>query len=282
MSSERFGQNVGSEGIRALKAALHTSLTGTAIIREPIPLSSSDGIPFTDGILGSLHMFARANPIYLKSHELTLLGTPCVVYDGDNTDYWLGSKKHESNYQPFYSTWILSALVLASRAKVLGYSRLVDIGSGDGRLPYCARVIGLEADAIEIDPGLGLLQKKICSETGVNFNSHVADATQFDYEELKPDGTVFFISALPEHGEMIAKSVLRRVTPRDHDSVGFVLMGSFSHRSLSRDHTSYGWGEFIRENHLEIKGVEALPTQWTTDTDFDTPYVFTCPAGMPC
>ena len=87
--------------------------------------------------------------------------TSCTVYEGDINEYWLNSIKHGSSCQPFYPTWIMSAYVMTLIAKKLGYAELVDIGSGDGRIAFCGKILGLVSHSIEIDDVLIELQKTI-------------------------------------------------------------------------------------------------------------------------
>ena len=132
-------------------------------------------------MLDWLHRFAIANPIYFKSRDAEISGIACRIYEGDINDYWLSSKKYDTSYQPFYPTWMLSAFTLALEAKLLGFDQLVDIGSGDGRIAYCASLVGMGSYGIEIDYKLVELQDAVSSSTGIKYNAIRADATCFDY-----------------------------------------------------------------------------------------------------
>lgn len=224
-----------------------------------------------------LHRFARANPIYLKSYSSRISEVDCVVYEGDINSYWLGSKKHDTSYQPFYPTWILSAFALASVTKSLGFDQIVDIGSGDGRIAYCARLLGMEAFGIEIDEELARVQNQVSSQTGIEYTAIRADATRFDYGSLPLSRPMFFISGLPEMGEMLANSVITQVRSIENIGhlAGFNLMGSHTMKPMSRDHTELGWGGIIASFGLEISCTVTLPTFWTSDHRLDTPYLYT-------
>ena len=65
---------------------------------------------------------------------------------------------------------------MTSIAKELDCKQVLDIGSGDGRIAYCAKILGLESYAIEIDDMLVDLQKSICEMTNTDFNPICADA----------------------------------------------------------------------------------------------------------
>jgi hypothetical protein len=265
-----------SNGLYRLKHAMQKKLSASSIIREPIPLVRSNLIPLDDSLLAAVHEFVRENPIYTKSYECNIGDVPCVVYEGDSTPYWLHSKKNDSNYQPFYATWMLSALTLALQAKSLGYQRVIDIGAGDGRIPYCAKVVGLKSYGIELDEELVGLQKTIRSATGVDFDSIQSDATEFDYGQVGLDQSLFFISALPELGEMIANSVIGRILGSSpQQDIGFTLMGSYAMPSMAKDFTYFGWGNIIEHFNLKVLQIIALPTQWTADLDSNTPYLCT-------
>ncbi|HSB50143.1 MAG TPA: hypothetical protein VLC72_02255 [Nitrosopumilaceae archaeon] len=265
------------KSITSLKSKFAENYKGNSHIHEAIPISSSEFLTIDENDLDWLHKFAASNPIYYNSFEMEILDTPCRVYEGDINEYWLDSIKHDTSYAPFYPTWILSAYALALETKNLGFDQVVDIGSGDGRISFCAKLIGIESFAIEIDEKLVELQNKIASMTGINFNPKIADATKFDYKSLKLNRPAFFISGLPEMGEMLANSVIENITsiPDLKNTTTFVLSGSHLMRKNSRDHTKWGWGTVIENFDLEVIKTLTLPTRWTVDQPIDTPYVFT-------
>jgi len=265
-----------SQAIVKLKSDFIRSYKKEGYLREILPLSQSNTLKISDGMLKSLHKFAESNPIYFNSHDIEFSGLVCRVYEGDINEYWLGCKKHDTSYQPFYPTWILSALALAYGAKSLGYRELVDIGSGDGRISYCAKLLGMESYGIEIDHDLAELQQSISNITNIMCNAIRADATCFDYGTLNLSKPIFLISGLPEMGEMLANSVIKQVKTIGtlKHVAGFNFMGSHVMKSLTRDHTSWGWGKVINEFDLEMIDIVTLPTHWTTDQLIDTPYVY--------
>jgi hypothetical protein len=262
--------------IAGLKNEFMSGYKGQSLLPEVMPLSHSERLPIDNGMLRSLHRFAAANSIYVRSYDLELSGIACRVYEGDINNYWLDSKKHDTSYQPFYPTWMLSALALAHGARSLGFDQLVDIGSGDGRIAYCAKLLGMESHGIEIDEDLVDLQNSILSATGVIYSAIRADATRFDYGMLKLSRPMFFISGLPEMGEMLANSVIRQVMSIDalRHNTGFNFMGSHVMKQHTRDRTGWGWGSVIARYGLEVVGTFTLPTLWTADQAVDTAYVY--------
>jgi hypothetical protein len=266
------------EAIALLKREFVTSYKITrSLLTEIIPLYYSKTLPIDNDLLDSLHRFAAANPIYFKSHDAEISGIACRIYEGDINNYWLSSKKYDTSYQPFYPTWMLSAFTLALEAKLLGFDQLVDVGSGDGRIAYCASLVGMGSYGIEIDDKLVELQDAVSSSTGIKYNTIRADATRFDYGSLDLSKPIFFISGLPEMGEMLANSVIRQVLSVEKlkHSAGFNFMGSHVMKSLTRDRTGWGWGSVIASFGLKLIGTITLPTLWTTDQMLDTAYVYT-------
>ena len=154
---------------------------GSAHIQEVVPSCVSEEFSMDPEHLRLLHDFAQKNPIYFNSYEEKISGILCTVYEGDINEYWLNSIKHGSSCQPFYPTWIMSAYVMAFIAKQFGYLELVDIGSGDGRIAFCGKILELISHSIEIDDVLVDLQKEITADTHQNFNPICADALEFDY-----------------------------------------------------------------------------------------------------
>jgi len=248
-----------------------------SLLSEVIPLYYSKSLPVGNNVLESLHKFVLANSIYTNLWDAPISGTPCRIYEGDINNYWLSSKKYDTSYQPFYPTWMLSAFTLALGARSFGFDQLIDIGSGDGRIAYCASLLGMESYGIEIDYDLVALQKEILSSTGITYHAIRADATRFDYGSLDLSKPIFFISGLPEMGEMLANSVIQKVlsVERIKHNAGFNFMGSHVMKPLTRDRTNWGWGKVIASFGLELICTISLPTLWTADQVLDTAYVYT-------
>jgi hypothetical protein len=266
------------EAVSLLKSQFVREYTSKrSLFSEVIPLYYSKSLPFEKDVLQSLHNFVNVNSIYVHSYDAPISDIPCRIYEGDINNYWLSSKKYDTSYQPFYPTWMLSAFTLALEAKSLGFDQLVDIGSGDGRLAYCAGLLGMDSYGIEIDYDLVALQKTILSNTDVNYHAIRADATRFDYGSLDLSKPIFFISGLPELGEMLANSVIQQVLTVDRlkHNAGFNFMGSHVMKPLTRDRTNWGWGNIIARFGLELIRTISLPTLWTTDQVLDTAYVYT-------
>tara|TARA_B100001750_G_scaffold45887_1_gene34088 strand:+ start:625 stop:1404 length:780 start_codon:yes stop_codon:yes gene_type:complete len=254
-----------------------TNNTSHAHIHEFIPSSSSNILSIDKNHLELLHKFMLNNPIYSSSHELTIDEIPCTIYEGDVTHFWLDSIKHDTSYAPFYPTWMLSAYTLALISKNLGIGNIIDIGSGDGRIAYCGKVVGMESYGIEIDENLVLLQKSISNDTKVNFNIELDDATKFDYTSLKLSQPAVFLSGLPEQGELLANSVIEKILSISNlkNNTMFVFMGSYSKRKYTKDDSKFGWGNVIDSFDLNIVKTVTLPTYWTSDQPIDTPFIFT-------
>lgn len=265
-------------GTAALKAAFAAKHAG-AHLSEAVPLDASRLLPISKDHLDMLHRFAAANPVYTGWQDVELLGVPCRAYAGDINHYWLGSIKHDTSYQAFYPTWMLSAYALALCAKEMGFLQAVDVGSGDGRISYCARLLGMAAHGIEIDGDLAGLQREISAKTGVEHDARHADATRFDYSSLGLTRPAFFISANPEMGELLAGPVISRALalPGISKSCCFVFMGSHQLKKYSRDLSMWGWGQVIERHGLAVTATLTLPAQWTMDQRQDTPYVFAVP-----
>nr|AIF13805.1 hypothetical protein [uncultured marine thaumarchaeote KM3_64_C01] len=265
-----------AEAIVTLKTEFMKRNEGDSHIHEIIP-TSPELLSINEHELKMLHKFAESNSIYSDSYEMEMLDTVCRVYQGDVNNYWLDSIKHDTSYVPFYPVWILSAYALALESKSLGAKQIIDIGSGDGRIAYCAKVAGLQSFAIEIDENLVSLENKISSNTGVDFQPMMADATQFDYASLELSQPIFFIAGLPEVGEMLANSVIPKITsiPSLKMNPVFVFTGSHIMRKDSRDKSMWGWGKLIDHYNLKVIKTVTLPTYWTLDQQIDTPFIFT-------
>jgi hypothetical protein len=265
-----------AEAIVTLKTEFVKKNESSNHINEIIP-SLPESLSIDEHELEMLHKFAECNSIYSDSYEMEILDIVCRVYHGDMNNFWLDSIKHDTSYTPFYPVWILSAYALALESKNIGAKQLIDIGSGDGRIAYCARIVGLKSYGIEIDENLVSLENEILANTGVDFQPIIADATQFDYTSLELSQPIFFIAGLPEVGEMLANNVISRITsmPNLKTNPIFVFSGSHIMRKDSRDKSKWGWGKVMEHYNLEVIKTVTLPTYWTIEQAIDTPFIFT-------
>jgi len=251
---------------------------GHAHIQEVIPVHTSKQFPIDEEHLEIMHTFAKKNPIYFNSYEQKILDISCVVYEGDINDYWLNSIKHGTSCQPFYPTWIMSAYVLVSVAKKLGYTELVDIGSGDGRIAFCGKFLELDSFSVEIDDVLVELQKTIVKDTNQNFNPICGDALEIDYSEFKLKQPVFFIGGLPQMGgDILATSIIEKINSNTilKKNTSLVFAGTHAKRELSGNISNGGWSSLIEKHDLKVLDTISLPTIWTFDQSIETPYIYT-------
>ena len=263
-----------TEIICNLKYDFRDLYKGNSHTTEVLPNSPSK-FHIKDEQLLSLYAFLENNPIYSNQIVQKLSDIDCTIFEGDLNNYWIDSLKHDSSYAPFYPTWLLSAFCLSVESQKLGYEQIIDIGSGDGRIAYSGKILGLNSISIEIDENLVDLQEKISDKTGVRFNPICSDATTYDFSKISDKPSIFIIGGVPEIGEVLAESVIKNVLKIERLSKSaFVLTGSHSHRKFSRDTTDFGWGPTIKKLGLSIISTHSLPTYWTMDQKFETPYVF--------
>jgi len=264
-----------SENLVNLKQEFRRTYSGTSHIQEIIPLSKSDDFPIDQNELDALHLFVRNNPIYYNSYEQKINETECMVYEGDINKYWLNSISHGSSYQPFSPTWMLTAYIITSIAKNLNYKEVLDIGSGDGRIAFCAKILGMDVHGIEIDDMLVDLQELVCETTKVDFNPVCNDAVKFDYQNLNLEKPAFFIGGLAQMGgEMLATSILSNLDSELKQKTCMVLTGSYSEKYSLNDRKDGGWSSLIEKNNLKVIQTSVLPTVWSFNEAIDTPYTF--------
>jgi len=258
-----------------LKKEFVLNYDGSSQIQEIIPASKSELFPIDQDELNLLHDFATKNPIYYNSFEKIIDDTSCIVYEGDINKYWLNSIQHTSSHAPFSPTWIMSGYVMSLFAKENGYSQIIDIGSGDGRIAYCGKMLGMESYSIELDNMLVDLQKSII--TNVNFNPQCFDAIQFDYSSLNLTKPLFFIGGLAQMGGLeLAKGVLNKISFESVmlTGVGWAFAGTLSKKYAADPKNMAGWGSFIENNNLQLIQNLSLPTAWSFNESDETQYVF--------
>lgn len=256
-----------------LKKEFVKEYDGKSQIQEIIPSSKSNLFPISENDLDLLHKFARTNPIYYNSYEKLIGNTSCIVYEGDINKYWLNSIQHGASRAPFSPTWIMSAYVGTLLAKELGYEQVIDIGSGDGRIAFCAKILDMESYSIEIDDMLVDLQKTL---TFLNFHPYCSDALTFDYEKLNLTKPAFFIGGLAQMGgTMLATGILEKIDSINHlKNIGWVFAGTHSQKYSPDPKNEAGWGTLIEKNNLKITHRIILPTVWTFHETEETPYIF--------
>ena len=248
---------------------------GNSQIQEFIPKSKSELFPIEESHLDLLHEFATTNPIYYNSFEKKIGSVDCIVYEGDINKYWLNSIQHGSSKAPFSPTWIMSGYVGAMFAKELGYSEVIDIGSGDGRIAYCAKVLGMESYSLEIDDLLVELQNLLTSK--MNFHPHCTDAVAFDYSSLNLSRPVFFIGGLAQMGgTFLATGVLDKINSISNlkQNSGWVFAGTISQKYATDPKNEAGWGTLIEKNNLKPIQNISLPAAWTFHESDDVQYIF--------
>jgi len=247
---------------------------GKSQIQEVIPVSKSEMFPIKQEDLELLHQFATKNPIYYNSYEKTIGETCCIVYEGDINKYWLSSIQHGSSRAPFSPTWIMSAYVGVLLAQELGYQEVIDIGSGDGRIAFCAKVLDLESYSIEIDDMLVDLQKLL---TILDFHPYCSDAVIFDYSSLNLTYPIFFIGGLAQMGgTALASGILEKINSIFNlkKNTGWVFAGTNSQKYPPDPKNEAGWGTLIEKNNLKSIQTISLPTVWTFHEPDETPYIF--------
>lgn len=248
---------------------------GNSQIQELIPKSTSELFPIDQPHLDLLHQFATKNPIYYDSFEKQIGSVDCIVYEGDINKYWLNSIQHGSSQAPFSPTWIMSGYIGVMLAKELGYSEVIDIGSGDGRIAYCAKVLDLESYSIEVDDVLVDLQNIFTST--LNFHPYCADAITFDYVSLNLTRPMFFIGGLAQMGgTFLATGVLDKINPISNlkQNSGWVFAGTLSQKYTQDPKNKAGWGTLIENNNLKTIQNVSLPAAWTIHESDDVQYLF--------
>ena len=263
-----------SQNLCKLKKEFEKKYSGQSHIQEIIPSFESESFPIKQQDLELLHQFATKNPIYYNSFEESIDDVTCIVYEGDINKYWLNSIQYGSSHAPFSPTWIMSAYILALYTKELGFQEIIDIGSGDGRIAFCAKILDLESYSIEIDEMLVDLQKHLT--TTLDFHPYCSDATTFDYSSLNLSNPAFFIGGLAQMGgRQLASGVMEKFLINDTvKSLGWVFAGTFSKKYPSDPKNNAGWGTLIEENNLKLINTVSLPTVWTFNEPDETPYVF--------
>jgi len=264
-----------AENLVNLKKKFALNYEGTSQIQEIIPISKSESFPIDQDKLNLLHEFGTRNPIYYNSFEKIIDDLPCIVYEGDINKYWLNSIQHNSSHAPFSPTWIMSGYILSLFAKENGYSEIIDIGSGDGRIAYCSKILGIESHSIELDNMLVDLQKSLTDN--INFNPNCSDAVTFDYDSLNLRKPLFFIGGLAQMGGLeLATGVLNKIKSVSNlwCNAGWCFAGTLSKKYPTDLKNKAGWGSFIENNSLQSIQNMPLPTSWSFHESDETQYVF--------
>ncbi|MBA4438669.1 MAG: hypothetical protein H2B06_07525 [Nitrosopumilaceae archaeon] len=263
-----------AKNLVSLKKEFVKNYDGKSQMQEIIPTSTSDSFQIKQQDLELLHQFTTKNPIYYNSYEQTIGNTKCIVYEGDINKYWLNSIQHASSNAPFSPTWMMSAYVAALMTKEIGYSEVIDIGSGDGRIAFCAKVLDMEAYSVELDEQLVELQKLLT--TTLDFHPFCSNAKTFDYSSLNLNHPVFFIGGLAQMGGIaLATGVIDKINSNDFwEKTGWVFAGTYSQKYAPDPKNEAGWGTLIEENKLGKLQTISLPTVWTFNEPDETPYIF--------
>ena len=264
-----------AKNLVSLKKEFAKIYDGKSQMQEAIPISTSKSFQIKQQDLELLHQFATKNPIYYNSYEQTIDDTKCIVYEGDVNKYWLNSIQYGSSNAPFSPTWIMSSYVATLMTAELGYSEIIDIGSGDGRIAFCAKVLDMEAYSIELDDQLIDLQKIFV--TTLDFHPFCSNAITFDYRSLNLNRPAFFIGGLAQMGgTALATGVIDKIKSSEFwKKSGWVFAGTYSKKYAPDPKNEAGWGTLIEKNELKKIQTISLPTVWTFREPDETPYIFT-------
>jgi len=259
-----------AEKMVLLKREFSKTCRGTGNMHEIVPNSK---ILYDNE---RLKEFAEKNPIYYNSYRQEVSGVDCIVYEGDINEYWLSSIAQESSRAPLSPTWIVSAYLLAVELKSSGHEEIVDVGSGDGRIAFFGRSLGIKTHSLELDDRLVSLQKNIVRNTGVDFGPICADATRHDFTRMGLKKPAFCIGGLAQMGgTVLASSIIENISRLDALKAGsaFVFAGTLSQK-YAKSELDAGWGPLIDEVGLSKTNTISLPTVWTFHEAEETPYIF--------
>lgn len=259
-----------------IKAFLEGMFPRDGRIREAVLACESDTLPVPQAHLDAMHGFMEGNPMYGDSSGVTASGAEWIVYEGDADRYWLESIGHASSCAPFSPTWMISAYALARHAVRGGRTEAVDVGSGDGRIAFCAGLAGAAPYSVEIDPALADLQKEMNLP---RVSVQCIDAAAADYSAMRLSAPAFFIGGLAQMGgARLASAVLKGVAGLAcHQESEWILAGTHAEKYAPDPLGMAGWGTFISSNHMRMTGTMALPTAWTFGEPEATQYVFARP-----
>ena len=115
----------------------------------------------------------------------------------------------------------------------------------------------------------------MCKKTDIRYEIINDDASTFNFAKLHLSTPLFFISGLPEMGEMFVDNLIQTTMQNNFQKFGIVFLGSTFKRKFAKDDTNYGWGQIIKKNNLKIIGEIDLPTHWTNDNNTETKYLIT-------
>ncbi len=165
------------------------------------------------GQLEKLHQFMESNPFIKRVGRFGHRNRNFIGYEYSGEHYYYRASNDSvlEDGEIFVPSWLMSSWLLANLAKDLGYKEFVDIGSGYGNVPYCAKLAGLRGVGIEIQPHLIETQNIIRNKTGVDFKIHQADAISFDFGELDLQKPLFTHYAYVEP-EKLEKETGRRIS----------------------------------------------------------------------
>lgn len=274
-----------ADAILRIAGEMQRSYGGNSHLYEAVPSGPEPAASLDAAGAAALGAFARASPVYARLSEGTVCGMRCTVCEGDATNHWLDSLKHDASAAPFYPTWMLSAHALASAAHALGARAAVDVGSGDGRIAYCCGAAGMRTRSVEIDEGLAAVQRGISERTGVPMGAsgEGEDAFGIDYAGLvrgeEGGAAALLVGALPQVGELLADAVAGAALDgaRDGDAGPLLVLagvGEDASGGIGGAGNRWGWGPLLDKFGLGVLGVLELPTRWTIESGGGTPYVF--------
>lgn len=252
---------------------------GTVVEAVPVDPALGAGRVQGAGRHRTLLDFASANAIYGGDGGIRRAGVggvPCTVLTADINRLWLGSVRDARSLAPFSPTWLATAYELASYAACGGFTEAVDVGSGDGRIAYCAAALGIRSHSVELSGSLASLQRTISGRTGVRIDVRHADASEFDYASLGLSRPAFFVGGLAQMGggALAGGAMAYAASELPDGGAMFALPGTLSPKYAADPHSMAGWGQHLCGAGMRVGRIEMLPTAWTLGEADATPYLY--------
>ena len=103
--------------------------------------------------------------------------------------------------------------------------------------------LNLRSIGIELDTNLTELQNNLCKKTNIKFEIVNDDASTFDFAKLHLSKPIFFVSGLPEMGEMFVDNLIQTTIQNNLLIIWHCIFGKYIQKKICKVIVHFMGGE---------------------------------------
>ena len=95
-------------------------------------------------------------------------------------------------------------------------------------------MLNLRSFGIELDTNLTELQGELCKKTDIKFEIMNDDASSYNFAKLGLSKPIFFVSGLPEMGEMFIDNLMQTTMQNNFNQIWYCIFGKYLQKKICK------------------------------------------------